>query len=178
VVPWLTTYSLAKAAALDAFWKSLTVRGDDRDAGTLTMATIDAIEAFLSALRSAGWSARRGICGDTMDGFGGARLACDLPSGHASWHGCDNPGGTRCSWTHTDALHPTRRESRVMAKVYTSRVHDRSRLIRPYAYRTSIADPFRLPRLVILRSSCGHVLGIGYAWKKQGYIRWASCRGR
>jgi hypothetical protein len=94
---------LAKAAALDAFWKSLTACGDDHDAGTLTMATIDAIEAFLLALRSAGWSARRGICVDTANGIGGARLVCDQPSGHAGWHGCYNPPQpgatpTRCSW--------------------------------------------------------------------------------
>lgn len=35
-------------------------------------------------------------------------------------------------------------------------VHTRARYVRPRAYRTTVADPPRLPKLVILRSTCGH----------------------
>ena len=47
---------------------------------------------------------------------------------------------------------------------------------RPIAYRTSLAEPRRLPRPVVLRSSCGHALGLGYVWRKQGYVAVRSCR--
>lgn len=60
--------------------------------------------------------------------------------------------------------------------VTTNRVHKRARFKRPDIYRTSVASPPRFPRLVILRSSCGHALGVGYVWKHQGYIRVRSCR--
>lgn len=57
---------------------------------------------------------------------------------------------------------------------YTNLGH-RRRFRRPIAYRTSVANPPRRPRLVLLRSSCGHLLGAGYVWKRQGYIAWARC---
>jgi hypothetical protein len=55
-------------------------------------------------------------------------------------------------------------------------VHTHSRFTRPRAYRTTVADPPRRPRLVVLRSSCRHFLGIGYVWKRQGFITWKVCR--
>jgi hypothetical protein len=54
-------------------------------------------------------------------------------------------------------------------------IHDRAKWKKPTAYRTSVGEPPRFPRLVVLRSSCGHVLGVGYVWRHQGYIAWKSC---
>jgi hypothetical protein len=54
--------------------------------------------------------------------------------------------------------------------------HSSARWRWPLAYRTSVAEPPRYPRLLILRSSCGHALGVGYVWRKQGYITVRTCR--
>ncbi len=48
--------------------------------------------------------------------------------------------------------------------------------IRPMAYRTTVADPPRFPKLVRLRCSAGHTLGVGYVWRRQGYVTWRSAR--
>jgi hypothetical protein len=42
--------------------------------------------------------------------------------------------------------------------------------------RDSLASPRNRPKAVILRSSCGHVLGVGLIWKRQRYITWKACR--
>lgn len=63
-----------------------------------------------------------------------------------------------------------------MAEFVTNAVHRKAEWRRPVAYRTSVANPPRFPRPLILRSSCGHALGIGYVFKKQGYIAWKQCR--
>lgn len=55
-------------------------------------------------------------------------------------------------------------------------VHRRSRLTRPRVYRATVANPPRVPRPVVLRSSCGHLLGIGYVWGHQGFLTWKACR--
>lgn len=44
--------------------------------------------------------------------------------------------------------------------------------IRPLAYSASVADPVPTPRPVLLRGSCGHVLGVGLVWRRQRYIAW------
>ena len=54
--------------------------------------------------------------------------------------------------------------------------HTRAHWMRPIAYSSSIAKPFRRPRLVLLRSSCGPVLGVGIAWRRQRYLAWKRCR--
>jgi hypothetical protein len=54
--------------------------------------------------------------------------------------------------------------------------HTRARYTRPRAYRTTVANPPRWPRLVVLRSTCGHALGVGYVWHHQGFISWKACR--
>jgi hypothetical protein len=59
--------------------------------------------------------------------------------------------------------------------VSSPRIHHRARWRRPIAYRDTVADPPRLPRLVLLRSTCGHMLGLGYVWRHQGYIAWKRC---
>lgn len=53
--------------------------------------------------------------------------------------------------------------------------HRRARWIRPIAYSASVAAPPTWPRPVILRSSCGHVLGIGLVWRRQRYVAWKRC---
>jgi hypothetical protein len=58
----------------------------------------------------------------------------------------------------------------------SDRIHHRARWVRPRAYSTSVADAPRRPRFVILRSSCGHVLGVGIVGKRQSYLAWRSCR--
>lgn len=63
-----------------------------------------------------------------------------------------------------------------MNPVSNAPVHERARWVTPRAYRSSVATPPRFPRLVILRSSCGHALGVGYVWKHQGFIAWKACR--
>lgn len=63
-----------------------------------------------------------------------------------------------------------------MAAQTNRQPHTRATLRRPIMYRTSVANPPRRPRLLVLRSSCGHVLGVGYVWRKQGYLTWAVCR--
>ena len=61
--------------------------------------------------------------------------------------------------------------------IFASRpTHSRATWARPMAYRTTVAHPPRLPRLVVLRSSCGHALGVGYVWKRQGFVTWKRCR--
>lgn len=58
----------------------------------------------------------------------------------------------------------------------TTRTHDRARWTRPRAYSTSLASPRRRPSFVILRSSCGHMLGVGLVWRRQRYLAWKACR--
>lgn len=58
----------------------------------------------------------------------------------------------------------------------TNRVHDHARWVRPRAYSASMAFPQTRPRLVILRSSCGHMLGVGIVGKRQRYLAWKTCR--
>lgn len=59
---------------------------------------------------------------------------------------------------------------------YTDQPHAKAAWRRPIAYRSALADQRRLPRPVLLRSSCGHVLGVGYIWRKQGFITVRTCR--
>lgn len=54
--------------------------------------------------------------------------------------------------------------------------HTRARWMRPSAYSASVADPPPHPRLVVLRSSCGHVLGVGVVGRRQRYLAWKRCR--
>lgn len=54
-------------------------------------------------------------------------------------------------------------------------IHRRARWRRPIAYSASVADPPRRPRLVLLRSSCRHVLGVGLVWRRQRYLAWKRC---
>lgn len=54
--------------------------------------------------------------------------------------------------------------------------HRRASWRRPIAYSTTVADPPRIPRPVLLRSSCGHLLGIGWLGGRQSYIAWRRCR--
>jgi hypothetical protein len=42
------------------------------------------------------------------------------------------------------------------------------------AYAASVAQP-RRPRPVVLRSSCGHVLGVGIVGRRQRYLAWRTC---
>lgn len=50
-----------------------------------------------------------GICGDratALIGFPDRHDTCDLPAGHAGWHGRPNPGGfDRMSWTNVAPCH-------------------------------------------------------------------------
>lgn len=52
----------------------------------------------------------------------------------------------------------------------------RPRWRRPLAYATSVAAPPRRPRLILLRGSCGHLLGAGIVWHRQRYLAWKACR--
>lgn len=54
-------------------------------------------------------------------------------------------------------------------------IHHRARWTFPRAYSSSVADPPRLPRLVVLRSSCGHVLGVGVVGRRQRCLAWKRC---
>lgn len=60
--------------------------------------------------------------------------------------------------------------------VADDRVVHRARWMKPIAYRATVADPPRRPRLLVLRGSCGHMLGVGYVNKHQGYVAWKTCR--
>jgi hypothetical protein len=59
--------------------------------------------------------------------------------------------------------------------IMTDRPHARAQWRRPIAYATSVADPPRVPRPVLLRSSCGHVLGVGVVGKRQRFIAVRKC---
>jgi hypothetical protein len=48
--------------------------------------------------------------------------------------------------------------------------------MRPIAYSSTVADPPRLPRPTLLRSPCGHVLGVGIVWRRQRFVAWKACR--
>ena len=63
-----------------------------------------------------------------------------------------------------------------MSQILTNAIHHKAKWRKPDAYHTSVAHPLRYPRPVILRSSCGHIIGIGYVFKKQGYVAWKQCR--
>lgn len=54
----------------------------------------------------------------------------------------------------------------------------RPHLTRPDVYRATLAAHCRsrFPRPVVLRAGCGHMLGIGYLYKHQGFLTWRSCR--
>jgi hypothetical protein len=54
-------------------------------------------------------------------------------------------------------------------------IHHRARWIRPHAYSATVANPPPRPRPVVLRSSCGHVLGVGIVGRRQRYIAWKRC---
>jgi hypothetical protein len=54
-------------------------------------------------------------------------------------------------------------------------VHRRATWRRPDVYSATVADPPRRPRLVVLRTSCGHALGIGLVWRRQRYLVWKRC---
>lgn len=54
-------------------------------------------------------------------------------------------------------------------------IHRRARWQWPDAYSASLAEPRRFPRAVVLRSSCGHMLGVGIVWRRQRYIAWKRC---
>jgi hypothetical protein len=57
--------------------------------------------------------------------------------------------------------------------------HARARWVLPHVYSASVADPPPRPRPVVLRSSCGHALGVGVVGRRQRYLAWATCsRGR
>jgi hypothetical protein len=57
-------------------------------------------------------------------------------------------------------------------------VHKRARWRKPVAYRSSLSEQHqtKIPRIVILRSSCRHILGVGYTRRMQGYLAFRSCR--
>jgi hypothetical protein len=57
-------------------------------------------------------------------------------------------------------------------------VHRRARWILPHAYATSVAEPPPRPRPVVLRSSCGHLLGVGIVGRRQRYLAWKTCSHR
>lgn len=60
--------------------------------------------------------------------------------------------------------------------VYTDATpHRRARLRRPTVYSAPVADPPPFPRPVILRSSCGHLLGVGIVGHRQRYLAWGRC---
>lgn len=54
-------------------------------------------------------------------------------------------------------------------------IHKRPRFRRPTYANATMADPRPL-RLHLLRSSCGHVLGIALVGRRQRVIQWAVCR--
>ena len=56
------------------------------------------------------------------------------------------------------------------------RPHSRAKWRRPIVYATSVAEPPRFPRLIVLRSSCGHALGVGLVWRRQRYLAWKRWR--
>lgn len=58
----------------------------------------------------------------------------------------------------------------------SSKPHAKARWQWPDAYSSGIASPLKRPRLMFLRSSCGHVLGAGTVWKRQRFIAWKTCR--
>lgn len=60
--------------------------------------------------------------------------------------------------------------------IYTDKPHTRAEWMRPIAYSASVADPPRWPRPVVLRSSCGHVLGVGVVGRRQRFVAWKRCR--
>lgn len=54
-------------------------------------------------------------------------------------------------------------------------VHRRARWTRPHAYSASVADPPPRARPVVLRSSCGHLLGVGIVGRRQRFLAWKRC---
>lgn len=54
--------------------------------------------------------------------------------------------------------------------------HRRARLRRPTYTNASVASPPKRPRLMLLRSSCGHVLGVALVGRRQRVVQWAACR--
>ena len=54
-------------------------------------------------------------------------------------------------------------------------VHRRARWVRPWVYAATMSQPLRRPRVTVLRSSCGHVLGVGLVWRRQQYAAWKRC---
>lgn len=58
---------------------------------------------------------------------------------------------------------------------FTNAPHARARWSWPIAYSASVADPPRWLRPVLLRSSCGHLLGVGLVWHRQRYVAWKRC---
>lgn len=55
-------------------------------------------------------------------------------------------------------------------------VHSKASWRRPTYVNASMADPLPFPRPVLLRSSCGHILGAGVVGRRQRFIQWKSCR--
>ena len=55
-------------------------------------------------------------------------------------------------------------------------IHKRPEFRRLTYTNATVANPPRHARLMFLRSSCGHVLGLGVVGKRQRFIQWAVCR--
>lgn len=55
-------------------------------------------------------------------------------------------------------------------------IHKRPKFRRPTYTNATVANPPRHARLMFLRSSCGHVLGLAVVSKRQRVIQWAVCR--
>jgi hypothetical protein len=62
-----------------------------------------------------------------------------------------------------------------MSAMTNGPIHHRARWTMPRAYSSSVADPPQRPRLVLLKSSCGHVLGVGVVGQRQRYLAWKRC---
>ena len=63
-----------------------------------------------------------------------------------------------------------------MSTYQSGPIHKRATFRRPTYTNATVANPPRRARVVLLRSSCGHVLGVGVIGKRQRIIRWAVCR--
>lgn len=54
-------------------------------------------------------------------------------------------------------------------------IHRRARWRWPDAYSASVADPPPHPHPVLLRNTCGHVLGVGIVGRRQRFLVWKRC---
>ncbi len=58
---------------------------------------------------------------------------------------------------------------------WTDNPHKKATWQKPDAYSASMAHPRKYPKVMLLRSSCGHVLGVGLVWKRQSFVAWKRC---